>query len=189
MNLLSEYFKGISNKYAIGRAAIIVDAQHQNSKDIPKLARRYNLEIDIVRKYRHFREGNTDKSKLPKSLKNGVYQNLIQDSLRARVMSPEEIQELIEIANPKGLYPKNTKEKQPEIQPLDFESEDRDWTREEVKKLVETCKAEELAIVPNYNTTPPTEEQQRSNGMSVFFGFMLGIVAMLLFILVERGTL
>lgn len=169
MNLLSEYFKDISNKYAIGRAAIIVDAQHQSTKSVPKLARRYNLRTDIVRKYRHFRVGNTDKSKLPKNLQNGVYKNLIEDSLRSRVMSPQEIQELIEIANPKGLYPKNPKEKQPEIQPLDF--------------------VEETSIAPDYNPTPPTEEQQKSNGMSVFFGFMLGIVAMLLFILVERGTL
>ena len=188
MNLLSEYFEGRTNRTAKAYATVIVEAQHPK-KDIMRLVERYGLNEGTLRMYRHIRTGEWDYTKLPKHFKNtGIYSNLIQDALRSRVMNPKEIKELIGIANDKYEYD-SKKEKQADIQPLDFESEDRDWTREEVKKLVETCKAEELAIVPNYNTTPPTEEQQQSNRMSVFFGFMLGIVTMLLFILVDRGNL
>lgn len=188
MNLLSEYFEGRTNRTAKAYATVIVEAQHPK-EEILRLVDRYGLNEGTLRMYRHIRTGEWDYTRLPKHFKNtGIYSNLIQDALRSRVMYPKEIKELIAIANDKYEYG-SKKEKQPEIQPLDFESEDREWTREDIKQLIASYQTEEKDIALDYNPTPPTEEQQQANRMSVFFGFMLGIVAMLLFILVERGTL
>jgi hypothetical protein len=188
MNLLSEYFEGRTNRTAKAYATVIVEAQHPK-EDIMRLVDRYGLNEGTLRVYRKIRTGEWDYTELPKHFKNtGIYSNLIQDALRSRVMYPKEIKELIATANDKYEYG-SKKEKQPEIQPLDFESEDREWTREEIKDLIASYDSTPTDIAPNYNPTPPTEEQQQSSRMSVFFGFMLGIATMLLFILVERGTL
>lgn len=169
MNLLSDYFEGRCSRTAAAYATIIVEAQHPKEK-LGKLSKRYDLNYGTMYHYRNIRTGKWSKDKLADHLRDtGIWSDLVQDSMRSRVLYPKDIKDLLSLANDVGVYPSKKKEKQPEIQPLDF--------------------VEEKAIAPDYNPTPPTEEQQQSNRMSVFFGFMLGIVAMLLFILVERGTL
>ena len=189
MNLLTEYFEGRTSRTGIAYATIIVEAQHPK-EELGKLSKRYDLNYGTMYHYRNIRIGKWSKDKLANHLRDtGIWSDLVQDSMRSRVLYPKDIQELLTLANDVGEYPSREKEKQPEIQPLDFESEDREWTREELKELIASYQTEEKDITLDYNPTPPTEEQQQANRMSVFFGFMLGIAAMLLFILVERGTL
>jgi hypothetical protein len=190
MSILSKWFKGVSHRNASCYATVIVEAQHPDQK-IPKLAKRYGLVAGTMYRYREIREGKVSKTELPHHLSGGRYYDLIQDANRSSTVREKEMKDLIALANKEI----KREEKQPIEQPLDFVdpnypdvTNEVKLTEAEIDRLLEYTK-QPRDIAPDYNETPPTEQQQSDSRMSVFFGFMLGIVAMLLFILIERGAM
>jgi hypothetical protein len=190
MSILSKWFKGVSHRNASCYATVIVEAQHPDQK-IPKLAKRYGLVAGTMYRYREIREGKVSKTELPHHLSGGRYYDLIQDANRSSTVREKEMKDLIALANKEI----KREEKQPTEQPLDFVdpnypdvTNEVKLTEAEIDRLLAYTK-QPRDIAPDYNETPPTEQQQSDNRMSVFFGFMLGVAAMLLFILIERGAM